>query len=558
VRGNALKFVLLTALFTVTLGATGAAGGPSSHPRGGTLVFGAARDPVILDPILVSDGESLRPIRQIYEGLMSVKAGTARVVPHLAKTFRVSNSGRSYTFTLRRGVRFHDNTAFNAQAVCANFNRWYGFTGAFQSSAATSYWQSIFGGFRSTVGKADAPVELRTSLFRSCSALGRYRVRLNLTRPSASFIGALSLPSFSFSSPRAMRRYDANAAEIRGGSPVFTGSYGFEHPTSTGPYKFEAWTRGNRLSLVRNRSYWGPKAHLQRIIFRPIANNAARLQALQTGEVHGYDLVPPEDMGTIRGNRRLKLLDRPAFNVAYVAINQEKPPMNRLAVRQAVAYGLDRRSVIRSIYLGRGQVANAFMPPGLPGYAKNVKKYPYNPTRSRQLLQRAGLSIPVRIEFYWPTGVVRPYMPDPKRIFEAFAASLERAGFDVVARSAPWSPEYLNLTQTGRAGHLHLLGWTGDYADPDNFLGEFFQRPKPQWGFNNPRIHRLLDRADAETSQKQRTRLYQQANRLIMQFLPGVPYAHTKPALAFQQRVRGYIPSPVSLEPFRLVYFGGT
>ncbi|MDP8911261.1 MAG: ABC transporter substrate-binding protein [Actinomycetota bacterium] len=546
----------LAALVTLAVSTVG--GARDTARKGGTLVFGSARDPLILDPILVSDGESLRPIRQMYEGLLTVKPGTARVVPSLALRWKVRNRGRSWTFILRRGVRFHDNTRFNAAAVCANFNRWYGFTGAFQSSAATSYWQSIFGGFRSTVGNPRSPVELRTSLFKSCRVLGRYTVRITLTRPSASFLGALSLPSFSMSSPRALRRYNANRAEMRGGSPVFTGSYGFSHPTGTGPFKFSSWTRGNRLVLVRNPRYWGRDAYLNRLIFRPIANNAARLQALQTGELQGYDLVEPADMPAIRANRRLRLLDRPMFNIAYVAINQKAAPMNKLAVRQAVAYGLNRGAVIRSFYAGRGQVAHAFMPPGLLGYAKDVKKYSFQPQRARRLLQRAGLRLPVRIEFWYPTGVSRPYMPDPRRNFEAFAASLEQSGFDVVARGAPWSPDYLNAAQTGKAGHLHLLGWTGDYADPDNFLGEFFQRPKPQWGFNNPRLHRLLDRAESTPSAKKRAALYQQANRLIMEFLPGVPYAHTRPALAFQRRVRGYIPSPVSLEPFRLVWFGGT
>ena len=554
-RRKLLKPLVVIAALTVALSAASVSG--AGHQRV-TLVFGASADPRILDPILVSDGESLRPIRQMFEGLMTVVPGTARVAPHLARSFRSSNRGRTWTFTLRRGVRFHDGTQFNARAVCANFNRWYNFTGPFQSSAATSYYQSIFGGFRTTVGNPNAPAGLQQSLFRSCRAVSRYVVRINLTRSSASFLGALSLPSFSFSSPTALRRWNANSAELRGGAPVFTGTYGFAHPTGTGPFRFSSWRRGEQLTLIRYERYWGRKAHVQRVIFRPIPTNAGRLQALQTGEVQGYDLVDPQDMPTVTRNRNLRLMNRPQFNVAYVAINQQQPPMNRLAVRRAVAHGLDRSAVVNSsIYAGRGQVAHAFMPPSLPGYAANVRRYPYNPTRARQLLQQAGLSLPVRIEFMYPSGVQRPYMPDPPRIFQAFAASLERSGFDVVARSAPWSPDYLNAAQTGRAGHLHLLGWTGDYADPDNFLGEFFQDPKPQWGFNNPRIHRLLDRAEGETNRARRIAMYRQANRAIMEFLPGVPYAHTRPALAFQRRVRGYIPSPVSLEPFRLVFISG-
>jgi peptide/nickel transport system substrate-binding protein len=147
-------------------------------------------------------------------------------------------------------------------------------------------------------------------------------------------------------------------------------------------------------------------------------------------------------------------------------------------------------------------------------------------------------------------------MPDPKRNFEAFAASLEKAGFQVEAKSAPWRPDYLSSVDRGEA-QLYLLGWTGDYGDPDNFIGTFFQTPQDAWGFNNPALFKLLDQAEAETNLAKRTALYQQANRMIMEFLPGVPYAHSKPALGFLKTVQGYHTSPVSIEPFSTVFFGG-
>jgi peptide/nickel transport system substrate-binding protein len=545
--------VLLAAAAAVALMTAGSvAGKTSNHPNGGTLVFAGASDPVVLDPAVVSDGETLRVVRQIYEGLMTVKAGTSSVIPQLATKYKVSKNGLNWTFDLRRGVRFHDGTQFNAAAVCYNFTRWFNFRGPFQLGNASYYWQSIFGGFR-----VNEPGSPPNRLYKGCKANNRYRVTILLNQRSGSFLGALALPSFSIASPTALRRWGADEARVENGSFRATGSYGFQHPTGTGPYRFGSWSTGNRLEIVRYNGYWGPKAHLNRIIFRPVSNNAARLQALQTGEVQGYDLVAPEDMGTIRGNRNLKLQDRPAFNVAYVGINSSKPPMNNKLVRQAVAYGLDRQSVVNSFYAGRGQVAHEFMPPSLFGYEPNVTKYTYNPTRSQQLLRQAGLTLPVEIEFWYPTNVSRPYMPDPRRNFEAFAASLERAGFRVTARSAPWNPTYLGAAQTGNAGHLHLLGWTGDYGDPDNFLGTFFQAFSEQWGFREQPIFDILNRAERETSQARRIALYKQANKLIMDFLPGVPYAHTKPALGFQSRVRGYIPSPVSLEPFRLVSFGG-
>jgi peptide/nickel transport system substrate-binding protein len=362
-------------------------------------------------------------------------------------------------------------------------------------------------------------------------------------------------------SPTAMRKYEANKGELASGTFRPTGTYAFSHPTGTGPYKFESWTVGQRVVLTRNNSYWGKKSALARVIVRPISNNTARLQSLQTGEVNGYDLVAPQDVPTIRNDQRLSLLNRKPFNVAYVTINQSKPPMNNILVRKAVAYGLDRASVVRSFYAGRATVANEFMPPAIPGYEPKVTKYPYNPNQAKALLRRAGLSLPVKIEFWWPTNVSRPYMPSPNLNFQAFKASLEQSGFDVTAVSMPWRPDYVKHVNEGTGGHLNLIGWTGDYADADNFVGTFFQSANPQFGLTRTGAHKkialLLDKAEAEVNQANRVKLYKQINKLIADFVPGVPYAHSTPAVAVQRRVHGYKPSPVGTESFYGVTVGG-
>jgi peptide/nickel transport system substrate-binding protein len=543
VGSKALRIVFLLAAIVLALGVVGCGGDDDGGGGGGgELVFGTASDPVVLDGALVSDGESLRVIDQMFEGLVTLKEGTTEIVPALATEWEADEPGTAWTFTLRDDVTFHDGEPFNAEAVCFNFDRWYNFKGPFQLESATYYWQTVFGGF------SDGKTE---SLYKSCEATDDTHVTINLTKASSSFLGALALTNFTFASPKALQEFGADEGTVdeeTGFKP--TGTYGTEHPTGTGPFKFESWTRGDRLVIVRNDDYWGDKAKLERVIFRPIADNAARLQALQSGDIQGYDLVEPQDMETIRGDENLQLLDRPAFNVAYVGINQKMPPMDKLEVRQAIAHGLDRQAVIDNFYAGRGEVAKEFMPPSLFGYAEEVTEYPFDPAKAKSLLQQAGLTQPVPIEFWYPTDVSRPYMPDPKRNFEAFKASLEKSGFKVTARSAPWSPDYLGRAQEGKAGHLHLLGWTGDFGDPDNFVGVFFQQPTDQFGFTNQELTNLLNQAEEETDQDARTGLYEDANRMIMDFLPAVPYAHTKPALAFQSNITGYTPSPVSLEPF--------
>jgi peptide/nickel transport system substrate-binding protein len=511
-----------------------------------TLVFGTSADPVVLDGALVSDGESLRAIDQMFEGLVTLAPGSTEVEPGLAESWEVSEDGETYTFTLKEGVTFHDGTDFNAEAVCFNFDRWYNFKGTFQNPAASYYWQTVFGGFSD--GKSP-------SLFESCNAVDATTVELNLTKSSASILGALALTNFTFASPDALQQYDADKGKVdEEGIFSPTGTYATEHPTGTGPFMFEEWVRGDHLTFTRNPDYHGDfEGNIETLIFRPIADPAARLQALQAGDIQGYDLVDPQDYGTIDGDDQLQLLNRPAFNVGYVGINQAVAPLDQLPVRQAIAYSINRQEVVDAFYAGQGVVAHEFMPPEVVGYADDVTQYDYDPAAAAQVLEEAGIETPVKIDFAFPTDVERPYMPDPQANFEAMVSDLEAEGlFDVEQKSATWSPDYLDNVDNGRYG-LYLLGWTGDYGDPDNFVGTFFQTPQKAWGFDNDEVFGILDDAEIETDAGAREQLYQDANRLIMDFLPGLPYVHTKPGLAFTANVSGYQPSPVSLEPFSIV-----
>ncbi|MDQ3964321.1 MAG: ABC transporter substrate-binding protein [Actinomycetota bacterium] len=518
--------------------------GDGDAAEGATMAFGTSADPVVLDGALVSDGESLRAIDQMFEGLVTLAPGGTEVVAGLASDWEISEDAMTYTFTLEEGVTFHDGEPFNADAVCFNFDRWFNFPKQFQGADATYYYQTVFGGF---AGSEDA-------LYESCEATDESTVTLQLTRPSASLLGALALTNFTFGSPAALEEFGADEGKINADS-LFqaTGDYGTEHPTGTGPFMFKEWDRGEQLVMERNPEYWGEfEGNIETLIFRPIADGAARLQALQTGEIQGYDLVDPQDYETIEGSEDLQLLERPAFNVAYVGFNRAVDPLDDLAVRQAIAHAINRQEIVDAFYAGQGVVAKEFMPPELFGYADDVTEYEFDPDKAKQILQDAGYTLPIEIEFAYPTDVSRPYMPDPQANAEAMAQDLEDCCFKVNLVSDTWSPDYLAKADTGKYA-VRLLGWTGDFGDPDNFIGTFFQTPQKAWGFENEEIFSCLNEAEIETDTEARTAMYEECNRLIMDFLPGVPYAHTEPALAFTANVSGYQPSPVSLEPFSLV-----
>ena len=540
---------LVAALITLALiTATAALAAGQRSNASDTLVFGASADPVSLDGSLINDGESIRVVKQIVQTLVAQSPGTTNLIPQLATKWTNSPNGKIWTFQLRTGVSFTDGTPFNAKAVCFNFDRWYNYTGALQNSSVSYYYNLVFGGFKT----GDTA---KNALYKSCKAKGSATAVITLTKPFGPFLGALTLIPFAIQSPAAMVKYGANKGTLSAdGVFVPGGTYGTQHPTGTGPYKLESWTVGDKLVLVRNDKYWGKKAFLRRLIFRPIADNAARLQALQTGEIDGYDNVEPQDVATVQSASGLKIVNRPSFNVGYVTINQSIKPFNDIRVRRAVAYGLDRASVVGAFYAGRGSVASQFEPPSVPGWNPNVTKYPYDPNKAKQLLQSAGLTLPVPVEFWYPTNVSRPYMPDPPRNFQAFAASLEKSGFKVTAKSAPWRPDYLGAVIGGTGGALNLLGQTGDYADPESFLG--ILRSNAQFGLpaSNP-LYTKLDAALSVTNLAKRNAMYKSINQYIAQTLPGVPYVNTKPALAFKKTVVGFKPSPTLNDNFELVRF---
>jgi peptide/nickel transport system substrate-binding protein len=510
-----------------------------------TFVFGASSDPAVIDGAFVSDGESLRVIRQIFEGLVTTAPGKTDIEPALASSWEPSADGLTWTFNLREGVKFHDGTAFDGAAVCTNFNRWYNFTGVRQSPALSYYWSTVFGGF----AKNEDP-ELPPSLYKSCSAPDAKTAVITLTKPSSAFLSALSLPSFSIASPAALQQYKADEVTGTGEAPRFTGTFGTENPIGTGPYTLKSWERGNQLVLERYESYWGEKAKTKTVVFKPIADGPARRQALEAGDIDGYDLVDPADTDALE-SAGFQILRRPAFNVGYIGMNQSKPPMNNPKIRQAVAHAINRENIVRTNYPEGAEVAKEFMPPDVFGYADDVTTYDYDLNKAKALVAESGVPNPT-IEFWYPTDVSRPYMPDPAANYQLMKADLEAAGFTIVTKTAPWAPDYLNQYQSGGM-QMYLIGWNGDFGDPDNFVGTFFQQPLPEWGFNNPAIFNTLNAAETETDQDKRTQLYQEANRLIMDFLPGLPYVHTEPALAFKAGVEGFVPDPVTNEDFNTV-----
>jgi peptide/nickel transport system substrate-binding protein len=527
----------------------------AGEQTGGTLVFGAAGDPAMFDPAFASDGETFRVARQIHEGLLTNELGGTDPEPQLAEDWEVSDDGLEYTFNLRQGVKFHDGTDFNADAVCFNFERWHNFEGLAQSPSATAYYQDVFGGFAST---PDVP-----NIYAGCEATDDSTAVITLTRVTSKFPAALSLPAFSIQSPEALQQYDAD--NLSGNEDALTyPEYALEHPTGTGPFKFDSWDRGNgEVTIVRNDDYWGDAASLDEIIFRTISDGNTRRQELEAGSIDGFDFVSPADYQSLQDSG-FQVLVRDPFNILYLGMNGgnvpntgANPALKDVRVRQAIAHAIDRETIVNSLLPEGAEQAIEFMPPTVDGWADDVTTYEYDPEKSKALLAEAGAT-GTTLRFFYPTDVSRPYLPDPAAMFQVISQNLTDAGFTVQPTALPWNPDYLNAVQAGQAD-IHLLGWTGDYNDAYNFIGTFFAeasngQASAEFGaFSAPDIFAALAEADAEPDPANRTEMYQEANRLIMDYLPGVPISHSPPALVVAENVQGLEPSPLTAEVFSTV-----
>ena len=513
--------------------------------EGGTFVFAASSDPVMLDPAFASDGETFRVARNIFEGLVGTEPGTAEPAPLLAESWEQSEDGLSYTFTLKDGVKFHDGTDFDAAAVCANFDRWHNWTGLLQSENLTYYYQNLFKGF----AESDNP-ELEGGVYRDCVANEDGTVTVNLNEPFAGFIPALSLPAFSMQSPTAMEEYDADNVSGTEDDPRFS-AYATEHPTGTGPFTFGSWDRGQQVTLERYDDYWGEPAKIDTAIIRTISDGNARLQALQNGDIDAYDNVLPGDIQGLEEDG-FQVEQRPPFTILYLGMNQAVPELADPRVRQAIAHAIDKEAVVSQSLPEGTEIATQFIPPTVTGWNDSVPTYEYDPERAQQLLAEAGAE-GMTLKFNYPTDVSRPYMPTPEDTYTAISSQLEAVGINVEPVADRWSPDYLDKIQGSQDHGVHLLGWTGDYNDTDNFLGVFFGGPSNEWGFNNPELFSALAEARSLPTREEQAPLYEEINAQVMEFLPGVPIAHPSPSLAFAPGVEGYQPSPVNDEVWNTV-----
>jgi peptide/nickel transport system substrate-binding protein len=536
-----VRLVVATAIVALSACRTPALPGvPTPTPPGGVETGGAFRvaltaDAATLDPWNANETNTLLVTRQIFETLVDYEPGGFRIVPKLAETWSVSSDGRSWTFVLRRGVKFHDGTDLDAAAVALNFDRARQAAHPLRGAAGADRFRTYAALLE---GFDDASVITRVEAKDGGSVV------ITTKMPFGPLLADLAMPSFAIVSPKSMREDAAGWS-----APASSGASG------TGPFVFRpgAWQPGQQIALERNVAYWAKDQggaalpYSDRVVFRVIKEEAARIADLRSGGVEAVRDLTPSSLPTVKADPNLQLQPRPAASVAYLGISGTAKPFEKVEVRRAIAMAIDRSLLAATLYSGAGRVASQLLPPGMLGYDESVVEfYRYDGAAAKRLLADAGFPSGFATELWYPSAWRAQY-PDPRRVAETVAADLAKIGIAATLRTEDAA------AYRGDAGASRLPLWLGDVggdsADPDSFFSD-----GGAWAGDV--VRELLRRARYEADPSKRTELYKQVSKLIQQDATRIPLVHTDLWVAATKKVHGLVPHPIGVEVYAQVWLG--
>src|SRR5213078_5080234 len=282
----------------------------------GTLVVGLVAEPVALDPAQVTDLNSNRVGRRVVETLVTFPEESTQIVPGLAESWTISRDGLQYTFKLRKGVKFHDGTPLDAEAVKFSIERQINPNHPASKLGKYPFANYFFGNVKAV------------------EVLSDERVAFLLNEPRASFLAVLTAGAASVVSPTAVMKAGLDYPSA---------------PVGTGPFKFASWDRGQRVVLEKNPKYWKGPVKIDRVVFRPIVEDQARLTELLTGQLDLIVGVPADYVGQLETSGKVGLLKQTGVHVWYLGINNQQKPFDDRRVRQALNYAVDKHAIVRDV-----------------------------------------------------------------------------------------------------------------------------------------------------------------------------------------------------------------
>ncbi len=461
---------------------------------------------VSLDPAREWDMYTSEVLSNIYEGLVRFKENKYEVEPLLAKKWEIKDGGKRWIFYLRKGIKFHDGSIFNADSVIFSFQR------------------QVRGGFYTF--KTFFP------FFKNIRKIDDYTIEITQEKPYAPFLYALANPVAFIISPNSEK----------GGNFI---------PIGTGPFKFKEWKPGNYVILEANPDYWGSKPEIEGVVFNIMEKPNWRLLQLKNGNADVVTLSSVKEYEELKSYPQTNFIIQPLLDVNYLVFNTQKAPFNKRKVREALSHIIDKRKLIRLLFEDLAIPASSPIPPYLWGFNSSIKDYNYDLAKAKKLLREAGYPEGFRCNLYLAYG-----RSDLKDIVIRFVRNATKIGVHI---QVIFSPSYAKFVEATKKGlhNIAALGWLGDFPDPDNFLYPLFSsnREENRTFYNSVELDSILKKARVTTDRRKRLKLYLKAQEIIHKEVLWIPLFHSTLIVAYNKNIKGLRVNPKGYLLFNKVRF---
>jgi len=487
-------------------------------------------EPPTLDPALTQDATSATYIVEIFSGLVTLNQDL-EVVPDIAESWDLSDDGTVYTFHLRDNVKFHDGKSVTAHDFKYSIER--ACDPATGSVVADTYLGDIVGAKEKLRGLADEVSGVRV--------IDDYTLEITIDSPKAYFLSKLTYPT----------AFVVDQENVEGPLQPWT-----DRPNGTGPFRLAEYELGLRIVLERNELYYGtPKPALERVNF--LLAGGSPMTMYETGEL---DAVPVglADIERVLDpsnplNKELSVTI-PTLSIFYIGFNVNKPPFDDKKVRQAFNYAIDKDKYVEVVWKKMQVKAEGILPPGMPGYNEELKGYPFDPEKARQLIAESRYgdvsNLPeITLSVSGGGGAAARQVA---AIVEMYRQNL---GVDIAIQQTDWAT-YLQDLRAHRYQMFGLTaGWIADYPDPQDFLDILFhsESRNNDTEYSNPEVDRLLEEARVEQDFEKRMKIYQQVEKMILEDAPIVPLTHDADYWLTKPYVKGMIYPPAIIPKLKYV-----
>ncbi len=523
--------LLLSLALILALGAPGAP--PDAAAAGKDFVIGYLGDATSLNPVIATDGQSYIAEWPIFDSLVELDEKLG-VKPLLAESWEVSRDGLTYTFKLKKGVKWHDGKPFTARDVAFTF---YSVLDPKVTTPHRGYFDALVG-FPELTNK-DNPKKPEELAQKPIEVIDDHTIRFRLRYPYGAFLAVLVNPRAGIIPEHLLKGVDLNTAEYN------------RKPIGTGPFKFVEWKRGERIVLEANPDYHAGRPALDRLIYRVIPDNVVLLQELRAGGVDFIERPPLTEVGRLKQTAGLKVLTADNTSYTYFGFRQDLAPFDDVRVRRAFYHAIDIPAIVREVLQGYGTISNGQFPPGTWAFDPSVKPYAYDPNRAKALLAEAGWKPGAdgiltkdgkRLSFSLRHDQADQTVKDTAIIIQEF---LKKVGVEATIEPLDWPTFVKKLFASEFEGIV--VGWT-NFHDPDPFAYSIWH--SGQWKARNfahykdPRADAALEAARRAGDQAERKRHYAEFSKILMEDAPYVFLYFPQQVYVTRQSYDGFVPIP--------------